>query len=325
MSQSKRIADMHASALRAQQAKGYIGRFAPSPSGPLHFGSLVCALASFLHARKQQGKWLVRIEDIDTPRIDASMNSVILNTLQTHGLQWDDEVVYQSERHALYEAYLSKINAQNLLYACACSRKQIRQRSGTYDGHCRNLALPFDQCALRFKHLTANSHFVDLFLGKFKVTHPIATEDPVLKRADGIYAYHLAVVVDDIEQKVNHIVRGYDLFETSPVHLSLFQAFDASTHQYLHVPIIVQAPNQKLSKQHHSPSVDNHLAIENIRLALRYIGVSSALIPKVQKVEQLIAWAIDYWQPNLMPKQTELLISTTNGVYSACNDKNQSI
>lgn len=295
----------------------YVGRFAPSPTGPLHFGSLVCALASFLHAKQHRGKWLVRIEDIDTPRIDVNMNESILDTLRTHGLIWDDEVVYQSRRHAHYEAYLGSLEKADLLYACTCSRQQVRARSGSYDGHCRDLKLSFKNVAIRFKHNTNNSKFTDLFWGERYITHSIAREDPVLKRADGIYAYHLAAVVDDIEQQVSHIVRGNDLLETSPVHLSLFQAFQATAPHYLHIPIVVQKPNEKLSKQHGSPAVDNNYPIDNLKLALQYLGLSSEKQPIFLNIEQLLDWAVTNWSFKLLPKQSELLISVANDVYSS--------
>jgi len=300
-----------------QSARPYIGRFAPSPSGPLHFGSLVCALASFLHAKQNQGKWLVRIEDVDTPRIVPDMAESILSTLETHGLKWDDEVIYQSQRYSHYEAYLAILEDKGLLYGCACSRRQIRLRSNAYDGFCRELALPLKNLAIRFKHNTDNSKFDDLFWGQRHIEHSIAKEDPVLKRADGVYAYHLAVVADDIEQKVSHIVRGSDLLETSPVHLSLFQALQTQAPKYLHIPIVVQKPNQKLSKQNFSPAINNNDAIENVKLALQYLGVSPKKIPKVSNIAQILDWAVANWSLKLLPKQSELLISITNGVYSA--------
>lgn len=300
-----------------QSVKPYVGRFAPSPSGPLHFGSLVCALASFLHAKQHSGKWLVRIEDVDTPRVDASMSRPILSSLRTHGLVWDGDVVYQSNRNSHYEACLAALTKAELLYGCACSRKQIRARSDTYDGYCRELALPFKNVAIRFKHNTDNSKFTDLFWGQRHITQNIAREDPVLKRADGIYAYHLAVVADDIEQKVTHIVRGNDLLDTTPVHLSLFRALKAPPPKYLHIPVVVQKPNQKLSKQHCSPAIDNNCPMDNVKLALQYLGISQKKLPFSPNIERLLDWALANWSFKLLPKQSELLISVTNDVYSA--------
>lgn len=298
-------------------ANPYVGRFAPSPSGPLHFGSLVCALASFLHAKQNNGKWLVRIEDVDTPRVDSNMAASIVTSLRSHGLLWDDEISYQSQHTHTYEAYLAKLAADKLLYGCACSRQQIKSRSNAYDGHCRDLGLSFNEHAIRFKHNTDNSRFTDLFWGKRYVQDSIAREDPVVKRADGIYAYHLAVVVDDIEQNVSHIVRGNDLLETTPVHLSLFDALNAPSPEYLHIPVVAQNPNEKLSKQHGSPAIDNKHPIDNLKLALVYLGLKQEKLPTKPNIRELLDWATANWSLKLLPKQSELLISVTNDVYSA--------
>jgi glutamyl-Q tRNA(Asp) synthetase len=299
-----------------ENVSSYCGRFAPSPTGPLHFGSLFCALASFLHAKKSGGKWLVRIEDIDTPRVKKNTIALILTTLQAHGLYWDDEVVFQSQRHHIYSAYLDKLQHAKLLYACACSRSEIRARSGSYNGYCRNAGLPFAGNTTRFRHTANNNEFVDLLWGSKRITHTSAFEDPVLKRADNIFAYHLAVVVDDIEQGITHIVRGSDLLDMTPVHLSLYQALSEPAPHYMHVPMMVQKPHEKLSKQFGSPAVDDTKALENLTLALLYMGFDSKKIVNITTVEQILTWAIDNWHPNLIPKQSELLISVLNGVYS---------
>lgn len=301
----------------ASDKHAYVGRFAPSPSGPLHFGSLVCALASYIHARQHKGKWLVRIEDVDTPRVNANMNPIIINSLQQHGLEWDDAITYQSQSFMRYESYLSQLRSKTLLYACDCSRKQIKLRSEAYDGFCRQRFLPTINNALRFKHLDHQTKFNDLFWGDISVSHKIATEDPVLKRADGVFAYHLAVVADDIHQNVSHIVRGYDLYETTPIHIALYRAFEAKIPQYLHIPILVQAPNQKLSKQHHSPPIDDSCALSNLRLALAYLGLKKSMQTQSANIQTLLAWAVQNWHSNMLPRQSELLISTTNDVYSA--------
>jgi glutamyl-Q tRNA(Asp) synthetase len=297
--------------------KPYVGRFAPSPTGPLHFGSLVCALASFLHAKQNNGKWLVRIEDVDPPRVDTAMTASIITSLSSHGLLWDNEISYQSQHSVTYEAYLAKLAANKLLYGCACSRQQIKSRGNAYDGHCRNLDLPLNQRAIRFRHNANHSKFNDLFLGEQHIKDYIAREDPVVKRADGIYAYHLAVVVDDIEQNVSHIVRGNDLLETTPVHLSLYEALNAPPPVYIHIPVVAQHPNEKLSKQHRSPAIDDSKPIDNVRLALQYLGVKQEKLPICPNITELLDWAIANWSLKLLPKQSELLISVTNDVYSA--------
>ncbi|MGB3724587.1 MAG: tRNA glutamyl-Q(34) synthetase GluQRS [Glaciecola sp.] len=301
----------------------YVGRFAPSPSGPLHFGSLVCALASYLHAKQHNGRWLVRIEDIDTPRVNSAMNDVILSSLHAHHLYSDEPVVYQSHRHTLYEKTLSQLRSMHRIYACECSRKQIKARSGYYDGHCRDKSLAFAEHAIRFLQQQPRTAFCDMHLGKQNITHPIATEDPVLKRRDGIYAYHLAVVADDIAQEVTHIVRGMDLLDTTPIHLNLTEALDAVHPKYLHIPVISQQVGEKLSKQHHAPPIDDNRALDNLKLALQYLGIHRAFNPnlsndmqKITDIDTLLDWAITHWTHNLLPKQAEVLISVTNNVYS---------
>lgn len=296
-------------------AQQYRGRFAPSPSGPLHFGSLVCALASYLHAKQHNGKWLLRIEDIDTPRVDPHATTLILQSLHAHGLRWDEEIVYQSQRTALYEEYLDTLHANGCLYACECTRKEIRARGNSYDGFCRTKKLSYAGRSTRFVQFINNSQFTDIAKGDTYITHPMVNEDPVLKRADGIFCYHLAVVVDDIEQNITHIVRGGDLLETTSVHLSLYQAFKKPAPDYMHIPIVVHKPNEKLSKQNLAPTIDNTKALENLKLALVYLGISAPKTAHILTVEQLLAWANSHWRPNLIPKQTELLISMVNGVY----------
>lgn len=294
----------------------YVGRFAPSPTGPLHFGSLVCALASFLHAKQAQGKWLVRIEDIDTPRVDTSMTPKILDTLAAHGLYWDDTPIRQSERSEFYERYLQKLANINTLYGCRCTRKQIKARAAFYDRYCADLHLPFEGSAIRWMNNKRASTFTDNHYGPLNVNHHITIEDPVLKRADGIYAYHLAVLTDDIEQGVNHIVRGADLIDMTPLHLSLYEALEQRAPAYLHVPIAVDESGQKLSKQQRAQALDNACAVKNLKSALVFLGVTQNALPSITSVSQLIDWSIQNWQVAHMSTAREILVSQKNGVYS---------
>ncbi|MFC4700892.1 tRNA glutamyl-Q(34) synthetase GluQRS [Glaciecola siphonariae] len=323
----------------------YIGRFAPSPSGPLHFGSLVCALASFLHARQASGTWLIRIEDIDTPRIDSAFSPIIIESLAAHGMHCDDVypnladagacepdentkhkangcIVYQSERHHLYQDTLNTLAASNSIYGCACSRKDIRSRASYYDQHCRDLGLSFEQHAVRWKNPCINSSFEDLHFGHLTVDPRMANEDPVLKRADGIYAYHLAVVADDIAQGVTHIVRGADLIDTTVLHIEMFKALGAQPPTYLHIPVAVSEAGQKLSKQHHAPAIDASRASDNLKSALMFLGMSTEQLSPISNtsdVSKIVSWAIDNWRPNMLPKQTEILTFQANNVYCVNN------
>jgi glutamyl-Q tRNA(Asp) synthetase len=307
-------------------SKGYVGRFAPSPTGPLHLGSLVCALASYLHAKQHNGTWLVRIEDIDEPRAQQNLVPGILESLVDHGLEWDAKVVFQSKRHAIYRQYLSQLDKLKRLYACACTRQQIKSRHAYYDGHCRDLSLPLalnssPRLAIRFLQTHLPLSFVDEHLGQQNILDPMAAEDPVLQRKDGIYAYHLAVVSDDIEQGVSNIVRGYDLINTTPIHLALYKAFNHEPPNYLHIPIAVanngKFERQKLSKQNLAPAVKKQQAIANMRIALYCLGFDYQQVPKFSTVHQCLAWALEHWSSNMLPKQTEVLVSIKNGVYSA--------
>ncbi|WP_083256771.1 tRNA glutamyl-Q(34) synthetase GluQRS [Glaciecola punicea] len=301
----------------ADEVRPYRGRFAPSPTGPLHFGSLLCALASYLHAKQRNGEWLVRIEDIDTPRVEKDSTEKILSALQAHGLRWDLDIVFQSQRQHIYNTYLSKLEKANSLYACACTRSQIKLRSPSYDGYCRSAGLPFMGNSVRFIHTTNNSEFSDLFWGQQHINTSVAREDPVLRRADDIFCYHMAVVVDDIEQGITHIVRGGDLSEATPVQLSLYQALKEPTPRYMHIPMVVKRANVKLSKQRGAPAIDSTKAVDNLKLALAYLGMDRGAIAHLTTTAKILHWAIEHWQPKLMPKQSELLISIENDVYSA--------
>jgi glutamyl-Q tRNA(Asp) synthetase len=293
----------------------YIGRFAPSPSGPLHFGSLICALASYLHARQHQGKWLVRIEDIDTPRVEADMSKTILQCLQAHGLRWDDEVVYQSQRFSAYEQSIQQLKAQNQVYACVCSRKEYNARAPYYDRHCRDAGHDFHQRAIRWKNDRGQTRFLDLHFGELSVNERFAKEDPVLKRADGIFAYHLAVVTDDIAQNITHVVRGADLIDTTPLHINLFAALGACAPQYFHVPVASDAPGQKLSKQRYAQAINNQNALDNLKSALVFLGMNMAEIKHLQSIDSLLQWAVEHWQQSTLTKETEILVSVINDVY----------
>jgi glutamyl-Q tRNA(Asp) synthetase len=237
----------------------YIGRFAPSPTGPLHAGSLVAALASYLDARVHSGAWLVRIEDVDEGRNVPGAAEAMLALLQRLGMQWDGEVVWQSRRTALYQAALDKLGAH--AYPCGCNRREIADsRLGTapdgsaiYPGTCRTgLAPGKTMRSLRLRVPEPGADligFIDRFAGK--VEHHIALDagDFVLKRADGYWAYQLAVVVDDAEQGVTDVVRGADLLDSTPRQIYLQRVLGLPTPRYLHVPVLRNAQGEKLSKQ----------------------------------------------------------------------------
>lgn len=240
-----------------------IGRYAPSPTGDLHLGNVRTALLSWLHVRLQQGQYLMRMEDLDTPRVVPGSADQILFDLEWLGLDWDGSVVYQSQRQALYDDAIAKLEAQALVYPCYCSRKDIQQalsaphsRSTLYPNTCRNLtAQQRTQKALlkspsyRLRTEPKKVGFVDFVAGECHQNVALECGDFVIKRADGLYAYQLAVVVDDAQQGVTHILRGADLLDSTARQLYLFDVFKQSRPHYLHVALMNDELGQRMSKR----------------------------------------------------------------------------
>jgi len=280
----------------------YRGRFAPSPSGPLHFGSLVAALASYLDAKHNQGKWLVRIEDIDPPREQLGADIGILNTLDAFGLHWDQTVLYQSQQNDYYQQILSELAQQQLTYHCQCSRAQITALGGIYQGHCRTLQLSANQGAIRLKNPSQFSHFNDLILGEYSADQVLANEDFILKRKDGLFAYQLAVVLDDIAQQITHVIRGADLLEPTFRQLNLFNVLNNSAPAYGHVPLAITTQGYKLSKQNKAPPLNNNYPQTELLAALTFLGQRPVTELTEASVEQIISWAISHWNIVNVPK-----------------------
>lgn len=234
----------------------YRGRFAPTPSGPLHFGSLVAALGSYLDARQAGGDWLLRIEDIDPPRCPAGASDTILRQLEAFGLHWDGPVYYQSDRHDAYQAALERLIDQGLAYPCSCSRKQWRDHP-IYPGWCRGGVREPDRPVawrLRSDLGLRPVEWQDRLFGAQRFD-PATLGDVVLKRKDGLWAYQLAVVVDDAAQGITDIVRGHDLLDNTPWQRQLQAALGLPEPRYLHLPLILGADGQKLSKQNLAPAL----------------------------------------------------------------------
>jgi len=289
-------------------SEGYRGRFAPSPSGDLHFGSLIAALASFLDAKANSGKWLLRIEDIDPPREVTGAASSILKTLESHHLHWDEPVLYQSQQSCLYEQALDWLKQHNLSYHCHCTRKQIQQSGGTYSGHCRQLGLCAAGNSTRFNNQTPVTEFTDRLLGRVQLSPSQACEDFIVKRKDGLYAYHLAVVTDDIQQGISHIVRGSDLLEPTACQLALYKIFQQPAPRYLHIPVAVTAPGKKLSKQNHAQALETSRALENLYQALLFLQQPLLPLTDYANCETLLNWAVQHWQTTLIAKTREMAI-----------------
>ncbi|GKX51268.1 tRNA glutamyl-Q(34) synthetase GluQRS [Budvicia aquatica] len=284
----------------------YVGRFAPSPSGDLHFGSLITALGSFLQARSNHGRWLVRIEDIDPPREIAGAASRILNTLENYGLHWDGDVLYQSQRHDAYREILSWLYQQKHCYYCHCTRARIQQLGGIYDGHCRDLQLPAQGASVRL-HLSQPVYcFQDRHLGQLFADTERAHEDFIIHRRDGLFAYNLAVVVDDHFQGVTEIVRGADLIQPTVQQIALYRHLGWPEPCYFHLPLALDAEGHKLSKQNHAQPLPDNAPLPVLAKALAFLG--QALPPDWQDatLHTLLEWSIKHWDSDRVPRQSAL-------------------
>ena len=298
--------------------KPYIGRFAPSPSGPLHAGSLVAALASYLDARAAQGQWLVRIEDIDPPREMPGAGDLILSQLEAHGLHWDGDVSYQSQHQRYYLAALENLAAQKLLFACCCSRERLRTLGGQYDGRCRHHVLEppaiaesftgtpdLASTAIRIRtDVSSVIEFDDLIQGPQRVDLQTTGGDFIVRRRDQLFAYQLAVAVDDLHQGISHVIRGDDLLSSTPRQLFLIKALsvDIAPDQlstrpvYGHVPVVTDNEGQKLSKQNKTPPLDPNTSVSNLYRALLWLNQDPPPTLLDGTVNELLSWAIEHWQ-----------------------------
>jgi glutamyl-Q tRNA(Asp) synthetase len=286
---------------------GYRGRFAPSPTGPLHFGSLVAALGSFLDARRQEGEWLVRIEDLDRPREVPGAADQMLRTLEAFGLEWDGAVEYQSRREAAYLESLSALEHTGLLYACGCSRKDIRLRGRRgpegpiYPGTCRGGLPPgCKRRALRVRTAAGPMAVEDRVQGTVVQDLERDAGDFVVHRADGQFAYQLAVVVDDASQGVTDIVRGADLLLSTPRQVYLQRILELPSPRYAHLPLAVDAQGRKLSKQYASQPVDPRRPVPALIAALRHLGQSLPGEPFADR-DEILGWAISHWDTDRVP------------------------
>lgn len=282
----------------------YIGRFAPSPTGRMHFGSLVTALASFLDAKFHSGLWLVRIEDLDPPREEKGATKAILTSLEHHGLVWDQDVVYQSQRATIYDDYLHTLRDKEALFSCNCTRQRLSELNGSYDGYClRFPPQPQSPSALKFGTAPDKCwQFDDLIQGKQQQHLSFPKDSFVLRRKDNYYAYQLAVVSDDIEQKITHIVRGNDLLSSTARQILLFDTFESTIPQFAHVPLVMANNKQKLSKQNKAPEIDNDKASFNLFSALEFLNQSPPSILKNESTEVILQWAINHWKMDDIPK-----------------------
>ena len=300
----------------ADKFSHYRGRFAPSPTGPLHAGSLVAALASWLDARAHGGQWLVRIEDVDTPRTVPGAGRVILSQLAACGLHADAPPVWQSTRTALYRAALDKLVAGALAYPCGCSRKDIASAMATqaprprhaelrYPGTCRNGLHGKAARAWRLRTEGPAMHWQDRAAGPQAQDVQDAVGDFVLLRADGCFAYQLAVVVDDADQGISHVVRGADLLDNTARQIRLQQSLQLPTPQYLHTPLVLGAHGEKLSKQNGAQAIDTTEPLCALNLAAATLGLPAQSGSMEQALSAwTAAWASAWVQPERPARAT---------------------
>lgn len=288
----------------------YRGRFAPSPSGPLHFGSLVSALASYLDAKANQGIWLVRMEDIDPPREMPGAADTILKQLEQHGLHWDESVLYQSQRSKAYLSVLETLKQTDMIYRCQCSRQQLKNHQGIHNYHCEHLD-PTSPSALRLTiQRPCEITFDDIFQGYQQQNIMDEVGDMVLYRKDKLFAYQLAVVVDDAFQQITHIIRGSDLLSSTPRQIYLQQQLKLPTPQYGHIPVAVNSDGQKLSKQNHAKSIDQNTPEKNLATAMNWLGLSLPKSLSNACCEELLTWGRSHWHNDKVPKMQEKVASS---------------
>jgi glutamyl-Q tRNA(Asp) synthetase len=290
----------------------YIGRFAPSPSGSLHFGSLIAATASYLCAKSVNGKWLLRIEDIDKFRVKENSISSIIATLESYGYQWDDNILYQSQRSDAYQDALNSLG--KLVYPCTCTRKFLQKQVPArtygyiYPGYCRKQISNPDasQFAMRLRTNNTTIYFDDYL--QDRIYQDIETEvgDFIIKRSDNIFSYQLAVVVDDEYQQISEVVRGSDLLDNTPRQLYLQQCLGYQQPSYLHFPTAITPDGKKLSKQNHSPEVDTQQKRQTILKTLNFLGQQAPSIEQFSSLEDIWNWAIKNWDRDKIPAQMTL-------------------
>ena len=295
----------------------YRGRFAPSPTGPLHFGSLIAAVASYLDARSRGGEWRVRIEDLDPPRVVRGAAGDILRTLEACGMRWDGTVVRQSTRADAYHAALHRLRARGVIYPCACSRREIADSAladiegPVYPGTCRSgVAAGRAARALRLDTRGARVVFDDAVQGQVQQNLETEIGDFVLYRAEGVFAYQLAVVVDDAAQGITDVVRGADLLASTPRQIYLQRLLGFPTPRYGHVAVAVNAQGEKLSKQTHAPAIDAAAPLPALLAALRFLGQEPprALSDLCEArsdtaLSSLWQWAIANWRIERVPRR----------------------
>lgn len=306
--------------LTAQRTQRYIGRFAPSPSGPLHFGSLVSALASYLDAKANNGLWLLRIEDLDPPRESAGAANRIIQQLESLGLAWDGEVLFQSKRVEAYDSALMKLAAEGLCFYCSCSRQDVRAMKDGYNGKCRSnglsareLQFPINKqygTSIRIRTDVKQVRFKDAILGPFSSLLSESGGDFIIRRKDGMIAYQLAVVIDDAWQGVTNIVRGTDLLSSTPKQRYLQSVLGLAQPTYTHIPVLTDKNGTKLSKQTYARAIDTEDTFPLLLQALLLLGQTPPERKFSRSPNSLLSWAIEHWELQSVPKLASIAVDS---------------
>lgn len=288
----------------------YRGRFAPSPTGALHKGSLVAAIASYLEAKKNNGQWLLRMEDVDESRNIKGAADEILYSLEAYGFEWDEEVIYQTQRKPAYADALQQLKDANLIYPCTCSRKDLKNLAERgqlktssmgyiYPGSCVNQSfktLGSKNYSTRIKTTAEIISFQDSLQGNYSQQLDVDSGDFIIRRRDGLFAYQLAVVVDDAFQNITHVVRGADLIDSTPRQIFLQHGLKLTTPHYTHLPIIVNPQGEKLSKQTGAKSIGNTANIPLLVDCLTFLGQNPPIELKQENLKSVWQWAIAHWK-----------------------------
>jgi len=290
---------------RSKTERRYRGRFAPSPTGPLHFGSLIAATASYLQAMAADGEWLVRIEDIDPPREVPGAADQIITSLRAHGFRWSGKVCYQSQNIDRFQLAAQHLLDAGHAYHCLCSRQQIRTGAEpgplgpVYPGTCRRLTNRAHgrPSAIRVRTDSRPLVIQDRLQGELRSRLENEVGDFVIRRKDGLTAYALAVAIDDGSQRITEVVRGVDLLDFTPAQIHLMRLLGLSVPDYMHIPIVVDAAGEKLSKQTGAAPVDDRRPEENLRRCLTFLGQDPHPSGRRISLDELWEWAIDHWRP----------------------------
>lgn len=286
----------------------YRGRFAPSPTGPVHFGTLIAAVGSYLQAKKNQGKWLMRMEDVDITRKVDGADTDILHTLEAYGFEWDGAIIYQSKQTEYYEQALEQLVSESMVFPCTCSRKKLAEtNSNIYPGFCRSAHLPVkSEHALRVLADNINIEFDDAVMGTQRQNIEQQCGDFIIRRRDNLFAYQLAVVVDDTLQNISEVVRGADLLDSTARQIYLQQLLQYPTPDYCHLPLAVDAAGNKISKSEGAASVGLKNKEKSLISALNFLGQQAPVELVKSPIDDIWEWAVTHWDIQRVPRMKNI-------------------